>query len=100
MKLAYSRKLSPQKLGEIEQSPKYTSCLGKLYLFFLSSFRTLMKKDELWVSIDNWGFMRPTKGVPTEPLERVDVRVNVAVPPGVETADKPEWRTKSRWFVF
>lgn len=56
-----------------------------------------MNKEDLWVSIDNWGFMRPTKAVPVEELEKTDLRVDVEVPAGTETVDKPDWQTKSRW---
>lgn len=65
----------------------------------MSDLRTLTKKEDLWVSIDNWGFMRPTKDVPQGVLLPQDpTRVDVAsVPEGVETVDKPDWKTKSRW---
>jgi len=64
----------------------------KLY----SVYKTLMGRDDLWVAVDRYGIMRPTKEVPEEKLENVRARVNT-VGENLKRKDHPEWRTDASW---
>eukprot|EP00027_Filamoeba_sp_ATCC50430_P014829 CAMPEP_0168567166 /NCGR_PEP_ID=MMETSP0413-20121227/14848_1 /TAXON_ID=136452 /ORGANISM="Filamoeba nolandi, Strain NC-AS-23-1" /LENGTH=413 /DNA_ID=CAMNT_0008599315 /DNA_START=169 /DNA_END=1407 /DNA_ORIENTATION=+ len=61
-------------------------------------FSLLLGRKDLWVSIDRYGIMRPTKNVPKGKIAPVECRTNVNVNnEEVEVEDKPEWRTNRAW---
>eukprot|EP01112_Ceratiomyxa_fruticulosa_P021056 TRINITY_DN7331_c0_g2_i1.p1 TRINITY_DN7331_c0_g2~~TRINITY_DN7331_c0_g2_i1.p1 ORF type:complete len:347 (-),score=65.40 TRINITY_DN7331_c0_g2_i1:74-1114(-) len=51
-----------------------------------SVFKNIWKRPDLWVKLDRYGVMRPTKNVPLRNEEGQ-----------VVLTDKPEWQTKSNW---
>jgi hypothetical protein len=83
------------------------------------AFATILKTEQLWVSLDRWGLMRPTKHVPWGKLKnptvvRTTVEGEEAVEEGAVNAakrrkgkltapwtptfvDKPEWKTNELW---
>lgn len=64
-------------------------------------FSTLMNHKELWVSVDRYGIMRPTKNIPMGRLPECELRTSVALSDElkgtVDVVDKPEWKTISNW---
>jgi hypothetical protein len=61
-----------------------------------------MGNTKLWVSVDRFGIMRPTKQVPNFKLEPTKIRTEVS--PGMEweaegraLEDKDSWRTVEAW---
>jgi len=56
----------------------------------------VLGREDLWVSIDRYGIMRPTKKVPKCPLPKNKFRTDVIVPEEmgeVELEDHDDWRT-------
>ena len=61
-------------------------------------FSLLLDRKDLWVSIDRYGIMRPTKNVPKGRIPPVECRTNVDVNnQEVAVEDKVEWRTNRAW---
>eukprot|EP01114_Cavostelium_apophysatum_P019571 TRINITY_DN6344_c0_g2_i1.p1 TRINITY_DN6344_c0_g2~~TRINITY_DN6344_c0_g2_i1.p1 ORF type:complete len:377 (-),score=68.61 TRINITY_DN6344_c0_g2_i1:256-1386(-) len=50
-------------------------------------YSKLMNMNELWVSVDRWGIMRPTIGVPFKNAETGET----------ERKDMPDWRSAELW---
>jgi len=63
-------------------------------------FRNIFNKNDLWVSIDRYGIMRPTKNVPSNCILSTDgeiPRSNVEISFQHECLDHPEWKTLQSW---
>jgi len=57
-----------------------------------------MDRKNLWVSIDRFGIMRPTKNIPMRPLEPKKHRVDVEVESNEDVKlDFTGWRSISNW---
>jgi len=57
-----------------------------------------MGQDDLWVSLDRFGIMRPTRNVPEGKLvPEVAIRTASTDESGLELKDHPEWKTKKSW---
>jgi len=69
----------------------------KLY----EAFRLLYGQDDLWVSLDRVGLMRPTKGVKLCKLKPQKYRIDIGEPldeaEPAESMDQPEWKTFPLW---
>ena len=50
-------------------------------------FQILLQQDDLWVKLDRYGFMRPTKGIPFKNKDNNSITIE----------DRPEWRSKPNW---
>jgi hypothetical protein len=59
-------------------------------------FANIMRRKDLWVSVDRYGSMRPTKNVPKGRLENTKITVEVTSATS-ETIDHPEWKTMAIW---
>jgi len=61
-------------------------------------FTKIMGKEQLWVSIDRFGLMRPTKNVPVGNLDPVEIRNNVKDnDKNLPLQDFDEWKTVPLW---
>jgi len=72
-------------------------------------FRTLMNKNNLWVSVDRYGMMRPTRSVPQIELPPQRIRTSVEIDSNVNKAkeekesdhitfaDFPDWKSQASW---
>eukprot|EP01119_Soliformovum_irregulare_P018642 TRINITY_DN5760_c0_g2_i1.p1 TRINITY_DN5760_c0_g2~~TRINITY_DN5760_c0_g2_i1.p1 ORF type:complete len:424 (-),score=122.18 TRINITY_DN5760_c0_g2_i1:99-1370(-) len=66
-------------------------------------FQNIIGQKDLWVAIDRYGIMRPTRNVPDGPIAQVDARSSVALTPdeidqtGIKLQDHPEWKSASTW---
>jgi hypothetical protein len=66
----------------------------KLY----EAFKVLYGQPDLWVSIDRYGAMRPTKNVPIGKLDPVRLRVDTSgAKEGIEHKDMSSWKTTPLW---
>jgi len=69
-------------------------------------FRELIGKDDLWVSIDRYGIMRPTVDVPLTKLPdeiHTNLRTSVKLTDeliknhSIQVQDRPEWKSITNW---
>jgi len=84
-------------LGLLSQALSDTAWENRVNPDLYEVFRNIMGMDDLWVSVDNWGLMRPTRRVPSESLPPTLLRVSVEVPEDVPVEDKPDWGSQPRW---
>jgi len=64
-------------------------------------YSNLMGRKDLWVIIDRFGVMRPTKSIPQGVIPSASTRVDVIIPDDkvkdFQFEDKPDWLTFSNW---
>eukprot|EP01119_Soliformovum_irregulare_P023817 TRINITY_DN8400_c0_g1_i1.p1 TRINITY_DN8400_c0_g1~~TRINITY_DN8400_c0_g1_i1.p1 ORF type:complete len:373 (-),score=57.70 TRINITY_DN8400_c0_g1_i1:73-1191(-) len=60
------------------------------------AFSAVMKRPDLWVAIDRFGVLRPTRDVPNNSMDPISCRMDVSSD-AVEKSDHPEWKTQSAW---
>jgi len=57
-----------------------------------------MGKEELWIILDRYGMMRPTRDVPRGQLPPLEVRNHVKDnPEGLPLENHDDWRTAALW---
>eukprot|EP01089_Gocevia_fonbrunei_P020695 TRINITY_DN7773_c0_g1_i1.p1 TRINITY_DN7773_c0_g1~~TRINITY_DN7773_c0_g1_i1.p1 ORF type:complete len:370 (+),score=80.55 TRINITY_DN7773_c0_g1_i1:124-1233(+) len=85
------------KLGIFSQALSFHAWQNRANPKMYNVFKTLMGREDLWVSIDNWGTMRPTKDIP-QTLTPAHIRTTVDTDdPSVTKTDEPSWKSKSNW---
>jgi len=61
------------------------------------AFSKIMGREELWVSMDRYGMMRPTKDIPVGKLEPVEVRNQVKDIQNLPLKNFDKWKTAPLW---
>jgi len=83
--------------GLISQALSNQSWQNRVNPELYDVFKNIIGRSDLWVSVDNWGLLRPTKNIPTKKMEHEDYRTTVEVDNTIPVVDKPEWESRSRW---
>jgi len=84
--------------GLLSQALSEQAWKNRLNLNVYEIFSIIMRRPDLWVSVDNWGLLRPTKKIPNQALAPDPYRISVATgDSSISVEDKPDWITNSRW---
>jgi len=96
-------------MGLLAQALSPTAWENRVNTLLYEVFCKIIGREDLWVSVDNWGMLRPTKNIPMGQLSPQKIRVSVEVPEEekkekkdneeekISIEDQPSWISNSRW---